>query len=150
MTCSYDHDTVMVSDFMLAQSKSWDSPKVCRFFEEEDARLILATRIPQSEVEDRVAWIKTSNGQYSVKSGYHQWHESNVSSSNVTPSNGGGKIWRISIPNKVKVFLWHFFRNNVPVRKRLRSKGVSLTILCPMCEKDVEHLLHKFFHCPFA
>lgn len=70
----------------------------------------------------------------------------------VRDRGGGGwnKLWRLNIPHKMKIFLWRFCRNNIPVRNRLRHKGVSVTILCPMCNVDVEHLLHVFFDCTFA
>lgn len=38
----------------------------------------------------------------------------------------------------------------MPVRNLLRSKGISVPIICPMCDHDIEHLLHLFFDCPFA
>lgn len=68
----------------------------------------------------------------------------------VTQASGWSKLWRLDIPHKLKVFLWRFCRNNVPVRRRLSTKGVSLPIICPMCNEDVEHKLHVFFYCPFA
>lgn len=42
-------------------------------FLEADAKAILATPIPQFDVTDRVAWIGTSNGSYTARSGYHFW-----------------------------------------------------------------------------
>lgn len=36
------------------------------------------------------------------------------------------------------------------MRNRLRSKGISLPILCPMRGVDVEHILYIFFGCSFA
>ncbi|XP_074377163.1 uncharacterized protein LOC141718682 [Apium graveolens] len=50
----------------------------------------------------------------------------------------------------MKIFLWRFCRNNIPVRNHLRYKGVPVMILCPMCCVDVEHILHLFFDCIFA
>ncbi|XP_017221643.1 uncharacterized protein LOC108198399 [Daucus carota subsp. sativus] len=50
----------------------------------------------------------------------------------------------------MRIFVWHFCRNNLPVRYKLRDKGVILPITCPMCNTDVEHLLHVFFDCCFA
>lgn len=47
------------------------------------------------------------------------------------------KIWRLQIPNKMKVFVWRFCKNNIPVRKRLSAKGVRLPITCPMCGKNL-------------
>lgn len=34
------------------------------------------------------------------------------------------------------------------VRNALRSKGVA--IVCPMCDTDIEHVLHVFFDYKFA
>lgn len=36
------------------------------------------------------------------------------------------------------------------MRKRLSTKEVSLPIICPICDVDVEHKLYVFFNCPFA
>lgn len=52
--------------------------------------------------------------------------------------------------SQIKVFLWRFCHNNLPIRVRLESKGVVLPILCPMCSTDIEHLLRVFFDCSFA
>lgn len=49
----------------------------------------------------------------------------------------------------MKIFLWRFCGNNVPVRNRLKAKGVTLPISYPFCT-DVEHLLHLFFDYLFA
>lgn len=27
---------------------------------------------------------------------------------------------------------------------------MATTIICPMCERDIEHLVHLFFDCSFA
>lgn len=40
--------------------------------------------------------------------------------------------------------------NMIPVRKLLRGRGVNVPILCPLCNRDVEHKLHVFFDCLFA
>lgn len=32
----------------------------------------------------------------------------------------------------------------------MKNKGVSLPIICPMCNIDIEHLLHLFFYCQYA
>lgn len=42
------------------------------YFSEDDANLILSTRIPLVPVQDRVAWTKTTNGQYNVKTDYQR------------------------------------------------------------------------------
>lgn len=53
-----DHISVMreekVCDFFLRDTKGWDIEKVQAIFHESDARLVLATRIPQNQVMDRL------------------------------------------------------------------------------------------------
>lgn len=55
----YDYGTeeILVSNFFMDDNESWD----VQFFSKEDARLILATRVPQMNATDRVAWTKTTN-----------------------------------------------------------------------------------------
>lgn len=134
----------------MAGAKVWDVAKVRGIFSGEDANSILKTKIPQNDVRDRIAWIRATNGHYSVKTGYHLWHERNAGTSNVTQSSGWGKIWRLSIPHKIKVLIWRVCRNNLHVRSRLSYKGVQLSLACPMCDSCDENVLHLFFECHFA
>lgn len=115
-----------------------------------DAKAILAIPISNNQVPDRIAWRFTNDGKYSVKSGYKYWHDHYCECSRQQSSQGWGKLWRLDIPQKIRVFLWRICRNNVPVRNLLRGKGVQTTIICPMCSNDVEHLMHIFFDCDFA
>lgn len=146
----YGVNFVSVAEFIDPLANDWNVTKVQSFFSEADAELILATRVPYGNCSDRLAWTRTSNGHYSVKTGYQLWYDQNVKNDTVKRSSGWGKIWRIDLPHKVKIFLWRFCRNNLPVRKRLSSKGVSYPITCPMCNADIEHKLHLFFDCHFA
>ena len=138
--CSYFHP----------ESRVWDVHKVEHDFHADDSKLILQTRIPQIDVEDRLAWTGSHKGDYTVKSGYKHWEKCNASSEDIIDSPGWTKLWNLQLPHKIRVFLWRFCRNNIPVRKLLRSKGVMITIACPMCLADIEHLRHLFCECPFA
>ena len=146
----YEGRNEIVSSLFYPGTKLWHSDKVFEQFNIADAKAILATSVPQHSVEDRIVWSMSTDGLYNVKTGYHFWHNRHVGNSLCTRSGGWNKLWRLTVPHKLKVFLWRFCRNNIPVRHRLRSKGVLVTIQCPMCSIDVEHLLHVFFDCPFA
>lgn len=61
-----------VCDFFQGTGKEWDVSKVKLHFNEDDTSVILSTRIPQWCTRDRIAWIHSSNGKYTVKSGYYQ------------------------------------------------------------------------------
>ena len=85
-----------------------------------------------------------------AKTGYQLWHARNIGVGSIAQSNGWSKLWNLDLPHKVKLFLWRFCRNTVPVRSRLSSKGVNLPLNCPMCNLMIEDLLHVFFICPFV
>lgn len=138
---------VKVKDFFLRNQRAWDEEKVRNTFNSSDAEAILAVRIPQSSTRDRIAWVRSNDGQYSVKSGYRYWHSIHSGDNSVQPSGGWRTIWRLCIPHKIKVLLWRLCRNNVPVRNHLRGKGARVPINCVMCTGDIEHLLHLFFDC---
>lgn len=113
---------VKASDLFISRTKVWDSSKVNNLFSSCNAKAILARPVPQYQAVDRVAWTISVDGKYFVKSGYHFWL--NNSSSNRNRRIGWSELWKPEVPHKVKVFLWRFGRNNVPVRNLLRSKGV--------------------------
>lgn len=61
-----------VCDFFRENEKVWDESEVRLHFSSDDANAILNTRIPQGCTRDRISWVHTSNGKYTVKSGYFQ------------------------------------------------------------------------------
>lgn len=142
--------TDKVCEYFRPNIREWDVNKVQQTFHEDDVRCILQVRIPQNQVADRVAWLNTTDGRYSVKSGYHHCYNEHHNMLNEIPAKGWNRLWNLNIPPKTKFFLWRLCRNNIPVRYLIRGKGVITTIVCPMCNLDVEHLLHIFFDCVFA
>lgn len=139
-----------ICEYFHPNTKEWDVHKVEQCFHTNDIQLILQTRIPQNRVRDRVAWMHSSNGFYTARSAYHFWFSKNHTMPEEFLSRGWNKLWNLNIPHKIKTFLWRFCRNTIPVRNRLRNKGIDVPIICPVCERDVEHLLHVFFDCSFA
>lgn len=146
----YGDSVIKLKQLFLQNGREWDRNKVTRLFSEEDASLILATRIPTIPAVDHLAWARTSNGKYSVKTGYQLWHAQNVGTGSVPQSNGWSNLWKLDLPHKINLFLWRLCRNNVPVKSRLNNKGVALSLDCPMCNSAVEDVIHLFFLCPFA
>lgn len=45
-------------------------------FSAGDAKAILNMRIPQNKTVDKMAWVYSTNGNYTVKTGYRMWQES--------------------------------------------------------------------------
>ncbi|GJR88341.1 RNA-directed DNA polymerase, eukaryota, reverse transcriptase zinc-binding domain protein [Tanacetum coccineum] len=59
--------------------------------------------------------------------------------------------WNQAIPIKVNVFLWRLALNKLPSRVNLDKKGIDVdSLLCPICNDDVETVNHVFFSCDMA
>ena len=59
--------------------------------------------------------------------------------------------WNRAIPIKVSVFLWRLSLNKLPSKVNLDKKGIDVdSLLCPICNKDVETVNNLFFTCDMA
>lgn len=129
----YVDNNMVVAHLFRPNVRASDTSKVTELFSDTDAVLILSTHIPSTPTGDRLAWSRTSNSKYLVKMGYQLWHSRNVGTGSVTQSTVWNKLWNLDLLHKVKLLLWHFCRNNVPVRSRLSKKGIHLPLNYPMC-----------------
>ncbi|XP_074347003.1 uncharacterized protein LOC141685822 [Apium graveolens] len=87
-------------DFIMTHGREWDEPKVMDLFSENDAKLILETRIPYGSAKDRIAWTHSTDGNYTVKAGYQYWRDVNMSNTRVVQCSGWGVLWRLNVPHK--------------------------------------------------
>ncbi|KAL8093239.1 hypothetical protein AgCh_035216 [Apium graveolens] len=119
----YDIDNSMKVAYLFKRnSLEWDKDKINSLFNKEDAAAILNMRIPQHNSADKMAWVHSTDGKYTVKTGYRMWQESYDNQVATGSSNGWKRIWKLQVPSKVKFFLWRFCRNNIPVRSVLKRK----------------------------
>ena len=76
-------------------------------FNREDAEAICKIPLSYRHVTDVVVWLHNKDGVYTVRSGYHvarkvlrEWAESSTSSGQQIWK----KLWKVRVPNKMKVF----------------------------------------------
>lgn len=139
-----------VVNYIEPGSKRWSVQLVTENFLPGDVKAILAIPIPHHTVKDKLVLADSNSGIYTAKEGYKFWKKQSAVVLQVTQSQGWKKIWHMLIPHKTKIFVWRFCGNTIPVRSRLSAKGIHLPITCPMCNVDVDHLLHVFLDCTFA
>ncbi|GJZ15913.1 RNA-directed DNA polymerase, eukaryota [Tanacetum coccineum] len=59
--------------------------------------------------------------------------------------------WLRNIPIKVNILIWRLMLNKLPSRVNLDRKSIDVgSILCPICQEDVETINHIFFSCNMA
>lgn len=74
--------------------------------------------------------------------------ESVFESSHLKVAGRWKDLWKLQVPNKVKVFLWRAVRGCLPTRLRLQTKGVVCTGICPLCLNNLENEWHCLVACP--
>ena len=92
-----------------------------------EAALIKAIPLSLEDCEDKLFWSRSSNGVYSVKSGYKLIMESemkdNPTTSNFSLTKKVWKgIWSLRIPNRVKTLMWRAGSDALPTRVNLRKR----------------------------
>ncbi|XP_023882264.2 uncharacterized protein LOC111994610 [Quercus suber] len=115
-----------VSDLIDSSTNSWDRVEVMAKFQRSDAKAILQIPLSRRQVLDVIFWLHTKSGEYTVKSGYHTARLISKLEADKGECSGGVigglvwvKLWKLKIPNKIKVFGWRACLNTLPTRENL-------------------------------
>lgn len=144
-----------VSDFM-SPNGVWDENKLRGCVSEDEAHAILKIPISIRKDQDKLIWAHTSNGQYSVKSGYFQalkMAQSNTTTSfsSYTPQDSmWSRLWVVPTSPKVRMFMWKVVKNWVACKHNIYHRKCGVTPLCPICESESESIEHTLFRCPWT
>ena len=141
-----------ISELINPVTRRWDTNLLRGLFHHTEVDLILRIPLSPIPVEDKVIWPFNSTGAYSMKSG------SRFLAMEATPSSLQDnqhqhediwkRIWRLSVPNKVRNFLWHACRNAIPVKRNLRKRKILTDDVCEHCHSALETTYHALWECP--
>lgn len=53
-------------------------------------------------------------------------------------------IWNVSVPYKVKMFVWLAIMDRLNTISQLNKKGIQVDRMCVLCEKESEDCVHMF------
>ena len=95
----------------------------------------------QRKDEDKVVWIASKSGAFSVKLLYSILEPGG---SSLFPC---GSIWRANVPPKVAFFAWEVSWGKVLTLEQLQRREFSLANRCFLCLSEVETVDHLLLHC---
>ncbi|XP_057426577.1 uncharacterized protein LOC130720010 [Lotus japonicus] len=145
-----------VKEITLPQGGGWDGEKIRGIFQPMVALKILQTPIGLSGNEDKLIWPHEKNGQYSIRSGYQviksedQSYLNVASTSNCLPKELWNFIWSVSVPQKIRMFMWKVCSNALALNENLFKRRVSRNKFCPVCLTVPETSEHAFLLCPWT
>ena len=95
-------------------------------------------------------------GLFTVKSAYKVAREV-LYGGNLAESSRGcvGKevwvaLWKLRIPNKIKVFGWRACNNILPTKHNLSKQKIIEDEMCPICMRFPESVIHALWECEAA
>ena len=92
-------------------------------------------------------------GVFTIRSAYKMLANSdlvnNASSSNLNPQKQFWRgLWKLQVPNKVKVFAWRACNRALPTMDNLTRQHIVNLNLCPVCKTVAKDPLHMVLHYP--
>ncbi|GKA68354.1 RNA-directed DNA polymerase, eukaryota [Tanacetum coccineum] len=92
--------------------------------------------------QDRWSWSIVASGKFSVAS-VRKYIDDHLIGGHSSISR-----WVKAVPIKINIMAWKVRFDYLPTRLNLSKRGLDLqSILCPMCNKEVESTNHIFFAC---
>ncbi|XP_074374117.1 uncharacterized protein LOC141714499 [Apium graveolens] len=103
-----------------------------------------------SQVVDKLYWIKECSGVYSVKSAYKFLQKQKGEWRQEDSSSLWFKLWRIKAPAKVLNLVWRSLSYCLPTMTMLAQKHVHVLRICPVCQDEDEPIMHALVGCSLA
>ncbi|RYR18269.1 hypothetical protein Ahy_B03g062876 [Arachis hypogaea] len=126
---------------------------------QEAAELITKTPISLINKKDHFVWQHRKDGQYTVRTGYHVAKEEKDSKEEGRICKASTSqdwreiweaIWRLPVPQKVRMFLWKTVHRILPVNTNLHQRRITMTPTCSICQKENETIEHALLLCPWT
>ncbi|KAL6573740.1 hypothetical protein OROHE_002199 [Orobanche hederae] len=148
-----------VDHFIDRNTMCWRRERLEEVLWHEDVEDIVQIPLPCTRKKDVIIWHFTNNGRFSVRSAYHLIRDiikeekgrSVATSSNVQEERNWLLVWKLNLPNNIKLFLWRLLREALPSRSNLVKRGLKTTEECPLCNEHVKpiyislHAVYKSF-----
>ncbi|KAM6596102.1 hypothetical protein CsatA_006626 [Cannabis sativa] len=145
-------NSLPVSSF-ITEELVWNVPMLNRFFQPIDSDRILTIPLSYFAEMDRLIWHYTSNGSYTVQSGFHlanSLEEQLCSSTSNNHSDWWKFFWNLVLPPKIRIFVWKVLHNILPTAAALFKKKVLTSAECSLCASSWESIGHALFGCKHA
>lgn len=146
-----------VKDVITVDGRNWDKVKLMQIVSKEEADAILKIPISKFQREDLLVWHYTSNGEYSVKSGYYVANQERTKDEGEKPStslvintNLWAIIWKLKVPHKIRHFWWRACSNCLATKENLLKRRCGQSQMCPICNQFDETIEHMLFDCHWA
>ena len=137
-------DTILLRD--ITKNNFWNLGCLSFVLPLSLGQKIKATPIPMLATGvDKISWSSSPNGEFEFKEAYKL--ACTMHNNPHCDHFMGNWIWKISTLPKIKCFLWQYFHRSIPTREALNKRGLNIPPCCPLCNDDVESIIHTLRDC---
>lgn len=115
---------------------------------------IISSGLTEGDNRHPFKWKFSADNNFNVKSGYElalQWKISKTSygdesSRSQICTKAWGIVWKLKIPDRIKIFAWRLYHDALPIFSNLRRRGCKTEMKCYQCgfkEESTKHILLK-------
>ncbi|XP_074283832.1 uncharacterized protein LOC141608369 [Silene latifolia] len=144
-----------------AAGMSWNEPLIRTLFSEKSANHILAIHICASRVDDKLYWLHTGIGDYSVKSGYgvlfNEFMERRATTKDKTRIDAEIRhfckktLWHLPGPQVWKILVWRIITDSLSTGVNFARRNLGSGKGCHLCDfEGLETMEHLFRDCPVS
>ena len=119
-------DLLRVSTLCFNGLPSWNFSLLEHLVNDQDIAAICKMLLPYGARDDKLIWNFTKDGHYTVKSGYRVACLLNQIFSSPCRGERWVKLWQISMPPKIKIFLLRLCSGILPTRLQLLHKNLRV------------------------
>ena len=137
---------------MTSDGLNWDEIVLKDVMQESDAKVVGKIPLSRTKNEDKLIWLNSVNGIFSVKSAYYEARKvlRKEELNRDERDNIWKAIWTAKVAPKIKFFMWKLVNSFLPTRKALQGKGIQCEVWCAICEEREESIQHLFFNCSIS
>ena len=143
----------MVVDLINPELNIWKYEDIMAIFHREEAEAICQIPLSWKNVPDSIFWLHNSRGLFTVKSTYHVARRLLIDENRGGTSRGYVEknvwtaIWKLRLPNKIKVFAWRACHEILPTAANLTKRRVINDDKCLICTRETESTIHALWDC---
>lgn len=144
MRCISNDPPHLVNELIDQTTGCWNKLLLQQHFIPMDQEVIANIPICSRRQEDFWAWHYEKSGKFTVRSAYCMLIHNKVQRTNWLERNAGKSetraiekewtnIWKVSVPSKVRVFLWRLARHSIPTGDVRHHRNMATSSGCSIC-----------------